>query len=263
MPIPDLRRLQEAIDARLGEWGDRALDYALPSRPMNNKEIYLNRDIIRAGALDPKQIRVRQMGPALDEIAGFLNIGAMSWGDRDILMPTGDSPREIMRHEMTHLAQNNKQLPYKALPWYEGFIPYNREYKYLLPETPVRNASDLYSEQQAMALEAGYPNPNWSMDKEPELAALVRNALLAAPAKNNKADAEYRQWYAGVANKYRLDPNPDDPRHFYNYRAAYDAGVRGPDASGHWPSKYKLEGHPNLVINGIDTRTGQLVRTKR
>jgi hypothetical protein len=50
--------------------------------------------------------------------------------------------------------------------------------------------------------------------------------------------------------------NPDDPRHFYDWRAAYSAGAT-PDESGHWPSEFKREGHPRLIIDGIDTRTGE------
>ena len=49
-----------------------------------------------------------------------------------------------------------------------------------------------------------------------------------------------------------------DPRHFYNYRAAYDAGdepTLGEDGY-HWPSKYKREGHPNMVVDGVNTKTG-------
>lgn len=66
-------------------------------------------------------------------------------------------------------------------------------------------------------------------------------------------------WYADRAKKLGLNPNPDAPEHFYDYRAAYDAGAE-PDASGHWPSKFKREGHPNLIVDGRDTRTGEPAR---
>ena len=71
----------------------------------------------------------------------------------------------------------------------------------------------------------------------------------------------FRAWYADYAKRLRLNPNPDDPRHFYDYRAAYKAGAK-PDASGHWPSKFKREGHPRLILNGIDTRTGKKIETQ-
>lgn len=71
-------------------------------------------------------------------------------------------------------------------------------------------------------------------------------------------DLEFRSWYKKHADKLGLAPDPDDPLHYYDWRGAYKAGAT-PDAAGHWPSIFKLEGHPNLVINGVDTRTGNPV----
>ena len=50
---------------------------------------------------------------------------------------------------------------------------------------------------------------------------------------------------------------------FYDYRAAFREGAKpGPD--GHWPSKFKMPGHPNEVVAGFNTRTGDRVPgTKR
>lgn len=72
-------------------------------------------------------------------------------------------------------------------------------------------------------------------------------------------EAGFKAWYAGHAKKLGLDSNPDDPRHFYDYRAAYKAGAK-PDASGHWPSKHKRKGHPRLIIGGVNTKTGKAVK---
>lgn len=50
---------------------------------------------------------------------------------------------------------------------------------------------------------------------------------------------------------------------FYDYDAAKKAGAK-PDASGHWPSEFKKPGHPNEVVGGFNTRTGERVMgTKR
>lgn len=70
-------------------------------------------------------------------------------------------------------------------------------------------------------------------------------------------DKGFQTWYGQWSKKLGLNPDPDDPQHFYDYRAAYKAGVK-PDASGHWPSQFKKEGHPNLYVKGVDTRTGLL-----
>lgn len=66
----------------------------------------------------------------------------------------------------------------------------------------------------------------------------------------------FRMWYAKIAAHNHLDPNPNDPRHFYDYQAAYRAGATLND-EGHLPSKFKKLGHPRLILDGIDTRTGE------
>jgi hypothetical protein len=48
------------------------------------------------------------------------------------------------------------------------------------------------------------------------------------------------------------------PGEHYDYNAAISAGY-GPDASGHWPSEFKGEAHPNLVVGGFNTKTGKRV----
>ena len=69
----------------------------------------------------------------------------------------------------------------------------------------------------------------------------------------------FDEWYAGHAKQRGLDPNPDDPRHHYDYRGAYKAGVEpGPD--NHWDSRFKTDDHPNRYIDGVDTKTGKRLR---
>ena len=77
----------------------------------------------------------------------------------------------------------------------------------------------------------------------------------------DKPDDEesFQSWYAGHAKERGLSPNPDDPEHFYDYRAAYKAGA-GPGPDGHWPSQFKLEGHPRMVVDGVNTKTGRSAR---
>ncbi|MCK4240827.1 MAG: hypothetical protein KAX30_04330 [Candidatus Atribacteria bacterium] len=66
----------------------------------------------------------------------------------------------------------------------------------------------------------------------------------------------FQDWYANHAQKLGLNPNPDDPRHHYDYRAAYKVGAM-PDKTGHWPSKFKTEGHPRMIVDGVNTKTGE------
>lgn len=53
-------------------------------------------------------------------------------------------------------------------------------------------------------------------------------------------------------------PNIDEDTSNYNYRAAMLAGAR-PDATNHWPSDYKGSKNPRLILNGVNTKTGQPV----
>jgi hypothetical protein len=79
-----------------------------------------------------------------------------------------------------------------------------------------------------------------------------RSTAVRAP----RSEADFQKWYQSIAKVYHLAPNPDDPLHFYDYRAAFNAGVTGPGPQGHWPSLYKREAHPNRFVAGEDTLMG-------
>lgn len=74
-------------------------------------------------------------------------------------------------------------------------------------------------------------------------------------------EVEFKDWYQRWADTTGLDPNPDDPRHKYDYRAAFQAGVEpqynDSDGKYHWDSRYKSDDHPNRFVGGIDTKTGK------
>ena len=74
-------------------------------------------------------------------------------------------------------------------------------------------------------------------------------------AKKRSEEAFQRQ-YKKIAAAQGLDPDPDNPLHFYDYRKALAAGA-SPDKDRHWPSEHKRLGHPNLIVEGRDTRTGK------
>lgn len=77
-----------------------------------------------------------------------------------------------------------------------------------------------------------------------------------ADGLKGKAKAEFLTWYRGHAKKQKLNPDPYDPRHHYDYESAYKAGAK-PDRIGHWPSKFKGPKHPNRYVGGVDTITGK------
>ena len=75
-----------------------------------------------------------------------------------------------------------------------------------------------------------------------------------------KAKGRFLKWYGRRAKKFGIGSDPYNPKHHYDYEAAY--GSRGkygriPDKTGHWPSKFKKSTHPRrfLEIKGktVDT----------
>jgi uncharacterized radical SAM superfamily protein len=75
-------------------------------------------------------------------------------------------------------------------------------------------------------------------------------------------EKEFKEWYKNWASEANIDPNPDDPRHHYDYRSAYRAGAAPTvqsDGLYHWPSQFKTPDHPNRFVDGVDTITGEPV----
>jgi hypothetical protein len=66
-----------------------------------------------------------------------------------------------------------------------------------------------------------------------------------------KEDTGFSKWYLDIAERSNLSPNPDDPRHYYDYRAAYEAGA-DLDERKHLPSEFKHDLHPNRFVIGKD-----------
>jgi len=75
----------------------------------------------------------------------------------------------------------------------------------------------------------------------------------------------FDDWYKNTSKTYGLDPNPKDWEHFYDYEGAFNAGIMGPDEeTGHWPSEYKHDFHPNRFIDQgdgsfLDSKNGTYV----
>ncbi|MHA1833656.1 MAG: hypothetical protein ACTSV7_06655 [Candidatus Baldrarchaeia archaeon] len=90
-----------------------------------------------------------------------------------------------------------------------------------------------------------------SKTQQEEMAGSVANMF--------QEESAFQKWYGGVAEKYSLNENPRHPEHYYDYKSAYQFGIRGPGTDGHWDSMFKTKGHPRTVVGGIDTRTGRRV----
>jgi hypothetical protein len=82
----------------------------------------------------------------------------------------------------------------------------------------------------------------------------VPDSVISLPPEE---ETQFQGWYSDVSRRTGLSPNPDDREHYYDYRRAWQDGVPVPSEGSHWPSRYKLRGHPRLFVNGINTVTGR------
>ena len=82
--------------------------------------------------------------------------------------------------------------------------------------------------------------------------------FLAKPLSPEE-DVEFSHWYSDIAERSNLSSDPDDPRHYYDYRSAYEAGARL-DEGEHLPSKFKHDLHPDRYI--IDKKTLEIHDSK-
>lgn len=93
-----------------------------------------------------------------------------------------------------------------------------------------------------------------------------KQAIIEAAAKERLGSVapvdedEFQRWYAEKAAQTGINPDPDNPDHKYDYRAAFAAGAE-PNAEGHWPSQFKADDHPNRFVEGVDTKTGNPITT--
>lgn len=99
---------------------------------------------------------------------------------------------------------------------------------------------------------------------DPLMASIAR---ARAGQTGSGEEGRFQDWYSKLAAKLKINPNPDDPQHYYDYRAFHrdmEAGkVLPPDApGGHFPSTYKMPGHPRTYLDDgqgrmFDTRSAQ------
>ena len=100
---------------------------------------------------------------------------------------------------------------------------------------------------------------DWSLIKPPETK--FDWSLIKPPKEKEFNEIEFQKVYKAMSIKQGLSLDPNDPKHYYDYRALYrDTGKLEPDETGHFPSKYKLKGHPRMIIGGINTKTGKSIK---
>ncbi len=73
-------------------------------------------------------------------------------------------------------------------------------------------------------------------------------------------EIKFNKAYKTMAEQWGLNLNPDDPEHHYDYRALWkETGSVEPDKTGHFDSKFKKDTHPNLIVDDVNTKTGEII----
>ena len=164
---------------------------------------------------------------------------------RNVLLKNSISPikNEIILKDTETLDKIHKNIPYsktmndkiKPIAYYDIGVGNNKQY----------NESALYKKPvQPYELVKKKPTPKptqdyWNTDKD----------VLA-----------FRKTFK---EKYGEEPSRDPKIAKYDYDKAYKAGVKpvmdSTDGLYHWDSRFKHDDHPNLVVNGTNTKTGKPV----
>lgn len=73
-------------------------------------------------------------------------------------------------------------------------------------------------------------------------------------------EVQFQDWYKNLPHHQEMMargmqiPSADDPEHFYDYRGAYLQNMNlGPNQQGHFPSEFKMSGHPRTYLGGVNT----------
>jgi GH24 family phage-related lysozyme (muramidase) len=103
---------------------------------------------------------------------------------------------------------------------------------------------DSMSQEQLNSMESGValqsdPSTSWG--------ETIFQTLEYKPVSED--DAEFADAYSKYATLNGLSPRPDDFKHNYDYRAAWEAGYLDEDGDGHLPSQFKKAGHPRTYMS--------------
>lgn len=138
----------------------------------------------------------------------------------------------------------------------DGMVNIATGKQFLNINTSQSKANKLYD----LVLKNILNNPEGAQ-QDPRAAALTNDFGLSQKSKtvlSPEEEAQFQEWYKGVAKKTGIAEDPDDPLHFYDYRGAYKAGaipeIDSIDKKYHWPSEFKTDDHPNRFVDGIDTK---------
>lgn len=81
---------------------------------------------------------------------------------------------------------------------------------------------------------------------------MSRVSSLRSKKNLQMANEKFKEWWDTAVKTHDYAPDPDDPLHYYDYRAAFESGHSIPESGGHWSSEFKHDLHPNRFVRGKD-----------
>lgn len=128
-------------------------------------------------------------------------------------------------------------------------------------ENPKASVNDFLNHFGVSSKAVTFPGPELVPSHRPTgNAEPVEKRIPGAEKLTPRSEEEFQNWYKHYSDTLGLNQDPDAPEHYYDYRSAFLQGAE-PNEEGHWPSEFKLEGHPRMVVDGINTKTGEPVET--
>ena len=70
-----------------------------------------------------------------------------------------------------------------------------------------------------------------------------------ATTLSDEDEVKFQQDYADYAKTTGMNPNPDSPKHYYDYRGLWKEEGKLPGPGEHGDSRFKLPGHPRTYVN--------------
>jgi len=62
-------------------------------------------------------------------------------------------------------------------------------------------------------------------------------------------EQKFQSDYSNYAKNTGMNKNPDDPKHYYDYRGLWKDTGSLPGKGEHGDSRFKIEGHPRTYVN--------------
>lgn len=181
------------------------------------------------------------------EVAGMA--GEDGWITVNPHSPPGVNRQAVVKNEAIRLFQRDNGLSYN--------FPLTESQRNFLAKTEYGADPSAARETIVARILTGDPSAG-DVTPDQRAAAAMTQAFIDMQERARPIgpdpfpERKFQDWYGAWAGHTGIAPNPDDPEHHYNYRAAFSAGatpaVDPQDDAYHWPSAHKRPDHPNRFV---------------